>query len=258
MSFAAQMDQFMFRFLGYPYMRLTRDDSSFERTFYLLSIVRDQNRPLRLLDAGCGGAIALYTLDREAPGLISEYVGLDWRATRLYRRYQHLKTPHHFFNTDLGEDWSCGEFDIAWCSECLEHIIDDSGVFKKLCRSVKPGGYVVLSVPSEAYRRHFARLVPRLLETSPTQDGGHVRLGYTSASLGKLAEGTRAELIRVDAISKTDDTNVRRRMNWASKLAVFRNAYYTLTRSKPEFYSLQASQTDFEQFHSIAAVFRIS
>jgi SAM-dependent methyltransferase len=257
MSLLAQMDQVLFRYVGYPYMRVTRDDSSFERIYYLLRFLRQQNTKVRLLDAGCSGAISLYMIERELPGLVSSFVGLDWKATRLYRRYKHFRTPHEFFDTNLDDDRNYGEFDVVWCSECLEHIIDDHSVFKRLCRSVKPGGHVLLSVPSEAHRKTYGPAMPELLKTSPTQDGAHVRLGYTPESLRKLAEGTSADLISVDAITRADLTYLRRGYRWSRPLQPLRMAYYTLARSKDDHYKLSATASDLEQFASIAAVYRV-
>jgi SAM-dependent methyltransferase len=257
MSFLAKLDHYLFRYVGYPYMRATRDDSSFERVFYLLRFLKEQNRPVRVLDAGCSGAIALYLIEREMPNLVQEYVGLDWKASRLYDRYKHFKTQHQFFDTNLDDDWNIGEFDVVWCSECLEHIIDDHGVFKKLCRSVRPGGHIVLSMPSEAHLKGLAKAMPELVETSSTQNGCHVRVGYTPESLRDLAEGTNAELLRVDAITRADETYIYRRYHWGPPLQSFRKVYYTLTRSTEDSYKIAATPNDLERFQSIASVYRV-
>ena len=257
MSFLAQVDQCLFSYVGYPYMRITRDDSSFDRVLYLLRFLRQQNQRVRLLDAGCGGAISLYMIEREAPDLVSDFVGLDWKATRLSKRYKHFKTPHQFFDIDLDDDWNFGEFDVVWCSECLEDIVDDNGVFKKLCRSVKPGGHIVVSMPSEAHRKKLAGVLPELMETSSIQDGGHVRVGYTPESLLKLAAGTRAELVSVDAITRADVTYLRRRYHWGPKVQLLRNAYYSVARTQSDFYALGATQRDLELFQSVAAVYKV-
>jgi SAM-dependent methyltransferase len=258
MPLLPKVDQFMFDYVGYPYMRITRDDSSFERVLYLARFIKEQNRPVRVLDVGCGGAISLYMIEREVPNLVTGFVGADFRASRLYKRYHHFKTPHEFFDTNLDEEWNFGQFDVAWCSECLEHIVDDNGVFKKICRSIKPGGNIVVSMPSEAHRKAIAGALPELMETSPIQDGGHVRVGYTPDSLRDLARGTSAELIRVDGISKADVTYMRRRYRWGSELQPFRNTFYTLVRNESDFFALSAKPADFEQFLSIGAVYRVN
>jgi SAM-dependent methyltransferase len=257
MSFLAHVDHHLFRYVGYPYMRITRDDSSFERIFYLLDFLRGQDRRVRLLDAGCSGAISLYLIERETPELVSSFVGVDWKGSRLYSRFEHFRTPHEFFDANLDDDRNFGEFDVVWCSECLEHIVDDHGVFKRLCRSVKRGGHVVISVPSEAHRKSLAAALPELIETSPTQDGGHVRVGYTPETLLQLAAGTPAELIRVDAITRADESYLRRRFRWRPIFQPLRSAYYAMTRSRDDFYTLSATPSDFERFHSIGAVYRV-
>jgi SAM-dependent methyltransferase len=258
MSLLPQVDQFLFSYVGYPYMRITRDDSSFERILYLIQFLRSRNERVRLLDVGCGGAISLYMVEREIPDLISGFVGADFKASRLYARYKDFKTPHEFHDTNLDDDWNFGQFDVAWCSECLEHIVDDNGVFKKICRSVKPGGHIVVSMPSEAYRESNAGNMPELMETSPTQDGGHVRVGYTPESLVELERGTSAELVQVDAITRSNAAYLRRRYRWSSALQPLRNTYYTLTRNESDFYTLSAKPGDLKEFQSIAAVYRVA
>jgi 2-polyprenyl-3-methyl-5-hydroxy-6-metoxy-1,4-benzoquinol methylase len=258
MSFLAKADHYLFRYAGYPYMRVTRDDASFERIRYLLQFLRTQNQPLRLLDAGCSGGVAFFMIEHEAPGLLAEYVGADFNAARLYGRYAHFKTPHQFFDTNLDDDWNHGQFDVVWCSECLEHIMDDGGVFKKLRRSVKPGGYIVVSMPSESFRKKLGKELPELLEVSPIQNGGHVRLGYTPESLRQMAQGTGAELVCIDAATRTDKTYMYRRNRWPSFLQPLRNLYYTLTRKQKDFYTLSATPDDLENYQSITAVFRVA
>ena len=258
MSVASAVDRWLLRHVGYTYLRATRDDAIFDRIAYFVEIVRAKGQRVSVLDVGCGGGVTLEVIAREISDLVSRYVGLDWNASRLSGRYAHLSTPHEFFDVDLNDDWNFGQFDVAWCSECLEHITDDAGVFRKIYRSVRPGGSIVVTMPSEACRYAFGGRFPGLLQTSATEDGGHVRVGYTPDGLRGLASGTGASLVRVDAVTKFDDTYIRRRYDWPDVLQPLRSTFYSLTRSDADRYRLSASPTDFAQYHSIAAVYTVA
>jgi 2-polyprenyl-3-methyl-5-hydroxy-6-metoxy-1,4-benzoquinol methylase len=78
-----------------------------------------------------------------------------------------------------------GRFDVAICFEVIEHIIDDKKLMLDIYRCLKPGGFLYLTTPSYFYRP----ISP--IEQGPfskTEDGWHVRRGYTSAMLRELAD----------------------------------------------------------------------
>jgi 2-polyprenyl-3-methyl-5-hydroxy-6-metoxy-1,4-benzoquinol methylase len=71
-------------------------------------------------------------------------------------------------------------FDQIICTECIEHIVDDGGLIRDLASLLVPGGRLLLTTPAANHRglRH-----ERLSET---EDGGHVRWGYTEDRLKEL------------------------------------------------------------------------
>jgi SAM-dependent methyltransferase len=59
----------------------------------------------------------------------------------------------HYFD---GDDWGVedGSFDVALCTEVLEHIPAPAPFLARACRCLRPGGRLVLTVPFAA-RWHF-------------------------------------------------------------------------------------------------------
>lgn len=74
-------------------------------------------------------------------------------------------------------------FDHVICSEVMEHIYDDGRAARELCRVLKPGGNLAVSVP-----RYFPeRICWALSKTYTRTEGGHVRI-YTKRRITKLFE----------------------------------------------------------------------
>ena len=209
-----KLDWWMTATVGLPWLRLTRERAIHERFRYCLSVMREFGiaRP-RFLDVGCGSGLMLYYLENIRND-VAEYTGIDLHAGRLAPRYARLKVPHAFHEINLDSDWKMPMCDIAWSSEVLEHLVDDHGVFARIVAAVRPGGYVVLTMPSLAFLQRLSAKYPQALDTSPTQDGGHVRSGYTADTMRALADGAGMELIRVDAVSPRTDFAMPARTNW--------------------------------------------
>jgi SAM-dependent methyltransferase len=55
-----------------------------------------------------------------------------------------------------------GSFDIVLCTEVLEHTFDPAEVIRELMRVAKPGGRVVVSIPSEANIDRAKRALRRI------------------------------------------------------------------------------------------------
>ena len=78
-----------------------------------------------------------------------------------------------------------GQFDIALCSENIEHILDHLKLMKDIHACLKPGGRLCLSAPNFYY--HPVTEGDR--GPFPTiEDGRHVRRGYSPAMLRELCD----------------------------------------------------------------------
>lgn len=72
-------------------------------------------------------------------------------------------------------------FDEVICFEVLEHLEDDVAVLRDLAATLRPGGRVLITVPSLAHEPLFREQV------SVAEDGGHVRWGYSEDQLRTVA-----------------------------------------------------------------------
>jgi len=118
----------------------------------LKKIVRKFPEEAYVLDAGAG--FGQYT----------------WRMTRLNKHWKiravdiddaHIKANNIFFSkAGLSEKIVCetmdltnlnenGAFDFILSVDVMEHIEDDELVFRNFCRSLKPGGTLLISTPSD-------------------------------------------------------------------------------------------------------------
>ena len=170
------------KLIGWPATVLHGDVSTLDRWLWLRKHL--EGGPLRTLDAGCGsGAFTLY-----AAKIGNEAVGLSFQEDNLERAQARgallgLKTLQ-FQNMDLRQldrfKNELGMFEQIICLETLEHIRDDRKLLRDLASLLKPGGRLLVTTP---YRDYKPLLGDRL---SVTEDGGHVRWGYTHQELRAL------------------------------------------------------------------------
>lgn len=258
-ALASRVDLIAQRLLGMPYLKLTRGYDIHDRCRYLLHLIGETPQPpqLEILDVGCGSGLVLRHLERQARPRVKRYLGIDMRAERLRRRYDDVGITHDFADVDLDSGWGFGLFDLVWCAEVMEHLIDDGALFAKLARSVRPGGILAVTTPSLAFIQAMGRHVPSLLEVRPVQDGGHVRQGYVPDDFRRFAAAYGLELVRLDGITRTPLHKVRRRYCGGALDFVLANATAGRGRQVRDVYALGPDFTGREaEFWSIAAVFR--
>ena len=187
-EFMQGVDNLAIRTAGLAWLKLTRDAHIHERCFYLTDCVRRLGRrELRIFDVGCGSGLALYYLDSCVRGAVSNYLGIDMLSPdRLRSRYGNISIPHEFGQAYLDDDWNYGEFDLVWCAEVIEHLLDDRRLVKKLRSHLSPDGLLIVTTPSKVFVEKTGRFVPGYDAVSSTQDGGHVRTGYDLDMLREL------------------------------------------------------------------------
>lgn len=258
-ALASRLDRIAQRVFGMPYLKLTRGYDIHDRCRYLVQLIGEirTQRPVEVLDVGCGSGLALRYLDRDRRGRIGRYLGIDMRAERLKPRYRDVAIAHGFADVDLDSDWGFGEFDLVWCAEVMEHLFDDRALFGKIVRSARPGGMIVLTTPSLAFVEAMGRHVPSLLELSRIQDGGHVRLGYAPEDFRRFAREHGLELLRLDGVTRTGLERVRRRYGGRRLDFMLANATADRNRALGDVHSQGSDFAGREaEFWSIAAVFR--
>jgi SAM-dependent methyltransferase len=143
----------------------------------------------KLLDVGCGtGAFSIGAARRGY-----EALGLSWderNQAATNDRAAMCKVPLTRFEVQdvrrLHERRDLVDaFDVAICFENVEHVMDDRKLISDIARCLKPGGRLLLTAPFFHYRPMTAG---DLGPFSRTEDGGHVRRGYTKAMLEELCQ----------------------------------------------------------------------
>jgi ubiquinone/menaquinone biosynthesis C-methylase UbiE len=80
-------------------------------------------------------------------------------------------------------------FDCVTALDVLEHIPDDGKAAAELARVLKPGGYLIVSTPTEHFRHPYYKWPFGLFcytEQEVWEQWGHVRRGYTEEEVIRL------------------------------------------------------------------------
>lgn len=133
-----------------------------------------------VLDVGCGRGVSLFYLAGKHPGWKLTGIELDDEMFESCRRSAEAGgwTNLRFLQAAAEGLSDQARFDLALCIDVLEHIPDDIGLLRSICRSLKPGGYLVLHVPRRT--REQWRLFPGFMRHSVES---HVREEYVEAEL---------------------------------------------------------------------------
>jgi SAM-dependent methyltransferase len=181
------LDSLLMRYCGLPYALVTRDRMIHDRMRFLVRSIIKENRKLAVLDAGCGSGLALLYLNHYCPNQVTSYLGVDLSTKRVAKRFGFVTLPHSFQNLDLCSEWTLNTFDIIFCSEVIEHVIEDGLLLKRLAAHLNPEGVLLITTPNKQFVTYWAKSFEGFDETSQTQDGGHVRIGYSLTDLETLA-----------------------------------------------------------------------
>ena len=176
------MSDLLVKFIGWKATILHGDPGVYDRWKWLERHLSPGR--LRTLDAGCGsGAFTLY-----AAKIGNESVGLSFnqhnnQVAEIRAKILHLVNVQ-FYTLDLRnlDQWTdqLGKFDQIICFETIEHILNDQKLISDLACLLKPGGKLLLTTPFKGYHH----LVSDKLST--TEDGGHVRWGYTHSEMREM------------------------------------------------------------------------
>jgi SAM-dependent methyltransferase len=142
--------------------------------------------PRRVLDAGCGNGWFSYLAYRSGATVvgISNEPGQVAKAQAFYNGW--LEVPEDRLQFRLCDLRSIAALTIDLCDEIicyetLEHIVDDSAVCQEFHRLLSPGGNLHICVPNAGHPRWASEGLDARGEW-----GGHVRAGYTDATLDAL------------------------------------------------------------------------
>ena len=124
---------------------------SHRRRFQLALRLAARFRGRRLLDYGCGDGTFL-AMACDGPDAPSKSVGAeisDALVNDCCTRLEGRGGLSFITVADLAGPQSDGRFDVLFCMEVLEHVVDREPVFDLWDRLLPPGGEIVVSVPNE-------------------------------------------------------------------------------------------------------------
>lgn len=160
---------------------------------YLNAKGADQ-RPLRVLDAGCGDGVNLSGLRQiftDLAGTHCTFTGMDYNLLRLERasaRYADVELTEGDLTRLAVPD---ATYDCILCNHVLEHIADDTKALRELRRVLRPGGLLLLGVPNEGCL--MARARNHVFQRNILRDTDHVNF-YTLGTLVARAQATGWEV----------------------------------------------------------------
>lgn len=146
--------------------------------------------PLRTLDAGCGsGCFSFF-----AASTGNEVVGVDFPGPKIRKaaiRGRVLELSKLSFRAwDLRQLGAAdlGLFDQILSFEVIEHIQNDAALIRDMAALLKPGGRLILTTPYKHYHRLWGD------KLSVSEDGGHVRWGYTHEEMAEMLAANQLEV----------------------------------------------------------------
>jgi 2-polyprenyl-3-methyl-5-hydroxy-6-metoxy-1,4-benzoquinol methylase len=134
------------------------------------------NRRDKVLDFGCGGGYLLSELECDLR------VGLDINpviesppGVQIYKKY-----------SDLVATFGAGFFDVVISNHALEHIENPAQALKECFEQLRPGGKIVIVVPSETHR----------IKYKPNDINHHI-ITFAPINLGNLLAITGFKVVSV-------------------------------------------------------------
>mgnify|MGYP001488925670 CR=1 FL=1 len=243
------------------YLGLTRPQDSNERFSFGLNMIQKRHHKtnsISVLDVGCGSGNFFAYLNNNFSKL--NYQGVDFNINKIALQ----KFDNKNFNInekDLRKSWFYGEHDFVWCSETIEHIMNDQLFFEKLSKSVKKNGHIVLTTPFVECIKRLEKKFPEHGYVSEIENGDHVRLGYNENDLNDLAKENKLTLEEIYFITECDDFRAKYlfRTNKGIYCYLFNILYYLkIVKYKKYISENEVKKTfyDKDKFYCIGAVFK--
>jgi SAM-dependent methyltransferase len=182
---------FLTRMLGSLAGLIQGDTLVRERWLWLERRLPETANDEHLLDVGCG--MGAFTICAALRGYNA--IGLTWNdedAEVARARAKIIGAARASFSIcdvrSLGDRQDLKDkFDFVVCCENIEHILDDKRLVRHMYQCLRPGGRLLLTTPN--YHNRPITAVDRG-PWSKTEDGSHVRKGYSKGAIVDLLNGT--------------------------------------------------------------------
>jgi 2-polyprenyl-3-methyl-5-hydroxy-6-metoxy-1,4-benzoquinol methylase len=191
------MSDLLVRAIGWPATILHGDPCVLDRWVWVRRHLRAPG--VRTLDAGAGnGGFAMYAGRRGNPTLglslsIDEITVAERRAAALGIQNVGFRVGD-LRRLDVLAD-ELGTFAQVLCLEVAEHIRDDAKLIGDLAQILQPGGRLLLTTPFAEHRPLWSEAL------SETEDGGHVRWGYTHEEMATLFAAAGLRVVTQEYVS---------------------------------------------------------
>ena len=173
------------RIIGIPHLGFRH------RARLIFSMIDSLSLPAgrKVLDAGCGYGVYSFMMAERKHHITC----IDISAERIRAVKQRISEYPPFASaisaergtlTDL--PYKDHQFDLIICSEVLEHMEEDVKAVSELVRVLAPGGYLVLTTPTDSERNQ--RVYPLF---------DHVRPGYSDQEYRDIAEKFGMEILQM-------------------------------------------------------------
>ncbi len=109
-----------------------------------------KKKKIKIIDLGCGVGTIDFFLAKKGHDIVGIDVSQD--AINICNAFKDFNKQVNtkFLRGDLGKiKLEKGEFDLAICSEVIEHIENDEKLLQTINATLKKGGYLFLTTPSE-------------------------------------------------------------------------------------------------------------
>ncbi len=127
-----------------------------------------------ILELGAGDGSVAFNLLGQIPG-ISEYVLSDLSSARLKGVQRNLQDPRVSIlelNAENIPESEFGKYDAVLMVALIEHLVDPMRAMQKICKLLRPGGFIYIDTPNIAkYTRRLKLFVGRFPSTASTEEG---------------------------------------------------------------------------------------
>jgi ubiquinone/menaquinone biosynthesis C-methylase UbiE len=163
-----------------------------ERTLQSLPVDIDGKT---VVDLGCGdGQWSIEISNHHNPKLI----GIDYNDLRLERYKQHIPGAEAKFGSCLEIPLDDNTADVVMFHQVLEHIPQPVDALKEVYRVLKPGGWLMLSVPNEGTWLK-QQVQYRWLEPHALKSTDHVNF-FTASSLRNILRNNGFKVKKLDTV----------------------------------------------------------